>query len=1028
MTPDWKILQDNRQALLLAEVAAWLHMLGKFHEDFLNGNHKLATEIPQDIPQKFPKLNQLLEENWAGKIWVQMGVQGFQAGDLSIASLVTEHQNPKAPTGFQRLMQDAHGRGSASEKGALERFIPDRKGSVYLSTAFGYETHPIDTQQIQNARQVFYAWLEGQLDQLRNNLNQIDWHTFRQAFLTRIREDFLLTVAETRQPINDVSLFDQTFASVAVFKAALAQNLLLGWKEPQQKNVRDKYHWRILRVGIDGLQFWGQTAKLTDLLGRKAAIERALDSVQRLLEEDYPLGAEVYRDENGSLFLVPDVDDLLIASLEGGIATLQQHLQQISQRELEGEATFTLTLSDRTRTVLSLGRLISEKLPPSSPNPQEVLSIWQSSQKTTDVCSVCGVRPQGYEGKDKPLNQKALSRNVCGICERRRAERASIWVCNLRTTVWTDEVADENGRLALIVGRFGLEHWLTGEALASIMAFEPSARTLQDRKQKNSQYSFAYKQFVDEIQQALQSSQQPGSQTPLLDYLLLPYQRVGNSFADTYDFYVGDSDLSRDQREAHLLALALMRQQPSPARLRRIWETTRGFWQEVAPTQKDLPLAKSLVGLVVGSAGPRLEIIPAKGDSLNLGPFHTYELVVNGIHLSVVWDSNKQRFITCDNLDYLAKPEFLGRSVKEALEKTKGQPLRLEEPVGYGGKNKAWGKIKVKEVRQLSDTYTPAIPILAEPRTFMALVPANRALEVVKAIQAKYEREMGKVRNRLPLTLGVVYFGRRTPLAAAIETGRRILARPQQRETWVISKASSHSSNDNWPSAVCLTLKREETEVCLSIPTVMGDGQTPDLWYPYWQVKDKPNGRTRWFVGPDGEHWVHVTKLRSGDRVEFMPSTFDYEYLDTTARRFEVIYDQNGQRLAPEKYSRPYLLEEIQTLEAVWQKLSQNLSTSQIKAIESLIEGKRRQWEQPYSAQRADETFCRFVKDVLHEAGIWGETLELAALRGLMREDAGVRVPERPDQLELAALRGLMREAIEIHMTLHKEKTAKDQA
>jgi hypothetical protein len=41
MTVNLDVLRQHRDALLLAEVAAWLHMLGKFHEDFLNGNQDL---------------------------------------------------------------------------------------------------------------------------------------------------------------------------------------------------------------------------------------------------------------------------------------------------------------------------------------------------------------------------------------------------------------------------------------------------------------------------------------------------------------------------------------------------------------------------------------------------------------------------------------------------------------------------------------------------------------------------------------------------------------------------------------------------------------------------------------------------------------------------------------------------------------------------------------------------------------------------------------------------------------------------
>ena len=41
---------------------------------------------------------------------------------------------------------------------------------------------------------------------------------------------------------------------------------------------------------------------------------------------------------------------------------------------------------------------------------------------------------------------------------------------------------------------------------------------------------------------------------------------------------------------------------------------------------------------------------------------------------------------------------------------------------------------------------------------------------------------MGKVRNRLPLTLGVVYGGRRTPLASLLDAGRRMLRHPARTD------------------------------------------------------------------------------------------------------------------------------------------------------------------------------------------------------------------------------------------------------
>jgi CRISPR-associated Csx11 family protein len=1014
MTVNLDVLRQHRDALLRAEVAAWLHMLGKFHEDFLNGNQDLDIQIPPDLPTTYPNLDHLLRTPWTGPIWNGLGIKELQANSLSIFDLAKEHRNPQAPTGLQRLLQDAHGRGSGIEKGVLNRFAPEQIGVVYLATALGQETR-VDLHELQNKRQALYNFLQDQLHQLQDlpaklrNLSSSSeeeafskkfWRNFRPRFIQRLEQDFRTTVAETRRPLNDVTLFDQTAASVAFFKAALAQNLLVGWQDPYQQNVAQKYHWRLLRIGINGSAFWGQVSRIPDLLSRKALIRSALDEVQVFLEEIYPLGNEIYRDEDGSVFIVPDVTDLLRALVNG--QTLEIYLQQLVAQALSGEATGTITMSHRTRNTLCFGEMVTAELPHPTPQLSQVKEWWRDIFYGRDLCPVCGLRSQGP-------TEKALERKVCDTCEQRRTDRSKEWNTDLTTTIWTDEVANEHGRLALIVGRFGLETWLKGSALNSVLMFDPSQRELNDRE-RNKKYQFSYSDLLKEIQDALSPpkiNQTLGKWAPLLDNLILTDARGGfTKFNEIYDLYVSDTDLNRNRntKEPGLFALAILRQPPSFARLRRIWETTRTFWQEVLPTNPGRILADSLVANKVGKGGPRLEIIPENRNNLNLGPFHTYELVVNGIPLSVVWDDTKKRFITCDNLDYLAKPEQLGQPVKDALEAQKGASLTLEEPVGYGAKNKVWGTITIKDVQELPDRYVPAIPILAEPRTFMALVPADKALEVVKAIKEKYEREMGKVRNRLPLTLGVVYFGRRIPLAAALDAGRRMLQRPAIEVMCKVKNVEPPNCTDqNWPRERRITLELNEQEITLSVPTVMGDGQTHDVWYPYWRVEGRPTNRTRWFIGPDSEHWVHICDLEPGDQVSFLPSTFDYEFLDTTARRFEVSYDASGQRRGPERRQRPYLLEQLDELEQAWQDISR-LSKSQIHAVISTIETKREMWQKPSGAGAlalpGADVFRQFVCDTLREAGVYSDSLERAALNGMLRDALEIHLEIMKEELK----------------------------
>ncbi len=159
MSNSLQVLADNRDALLLAEVAAWLHMFGKFHEEFLKGDHNLDIKIPEDVRKDFPLLTSLLEDTWPSDIWADLDlvIPEFQTHGLSILSLIENHRNSMRElyehnaSGLLRLMIDAHGRGSSTEKGVLVRFALEQKEKVYPSTSLGDEAPSyIDLIEIQN--------------------------------------------------------------------------------------------------------------------------------------------------------------------------------------------------------------------------------------------------------------------------------------------------------------------------------------------------------------------------------------------------------------------------------------------------------------------------------------------------------------------------------------------------------------------------------------------------------------------------------------------------------------------------------------------------------------------------------------------------------------------------------------------------------------------------------------------------------------------------------------------------------------
>jgi len=178
----------------------------------------------------------------------------------------------------------------------------------------------------------------------------------------------------------------------------------------------------------------------------------------------------------------------------------------------------------------------------------------------------------------------------------------------------------------------------------------------------------------------------------------------------------------------------------------------------------------------------------------------------------------------------------------------------------------------------------------------------------------------------------------------------------------------------------------------------MGDGTTQDVWYPYWQVQGKPTDRTRYFAGADGEHWVHVCDLRAGDRVNFTPATFDFEFLDTTARRFEVAYDEtSGQRLG--RPIRPYLLDDLTVLQDIWKTIAgpHGLTSSQIYALRDLVEAKRATWA-------IDDSFSQFCRHAVRNAQ-WKN-----------------RQAINLEQIVQATVSGLLTDVIELYMGIMKAK------
>ena len=976
--------------------------LKKNERDIWNGFERSVDDLK--LPQLSWSLGSLLTMFWESEWFSKPVLNDYEPGsesdpDYQRKPIPNITLKPGYTMELPALLLLAHGEVSGQEKKGFNqegKYIDVKDycenspslQTLRLATAFGYETL-FEWRKWQNQRKqimdiIFKNW--------RNPIKQ-------KKELNSTFQPLRNALGDTQRPINEISLWDYSHTTAALFKTAIVRSILTG-HIPTLTDMR----WRLVSVHIDAFHFLFQVNQLSDLLARRRLLDDAYKLICQFMEIELPIGSEIYADEHCLVFVLPEIpdcsDEVIRRSLVSGIhkalgnpkslETLQRIPTLYGALDLPNSV--KLTPPQRGKK-LKLQDAISEKEPTSIPDPCKVAGWWLTTKG--ECCTVCGLRPVGYIEPGLPsfvTKQKAIERHLCGICLARRGRRAQEWsLSKSDSTIWIDEVADANGRMALIVGRFDLDDWIDGTLV----------RSLAIGKDKN-----------------------------------------GNSLAKP----------------------------PTFARIHRVWRTTAEFWQNIV---------KEITCLLTYDCHRLLLQLDSQPD---LGDYHAYELDLDQTTMSVVWVPPRNRqeghLISADNLEYIAKQLgavkaiydnpalsviFVESVIKQRfIDEKYGLKLRNpEDKLGERERNLLQG-YKVKSTDRQNVSFSTAIPILAEPSTFMALVPADKALQVVEAIKTKYEREMGKVRNRLPIHMGIVYAGRRTPLRAVLDAGRRMLEQKALGDvsTWEVlddvsasdilqprkAKALGDGTSQFKRSSV-VHLKHKVTNRSLTwlVPAVMGDGETVDNWYPYvFWMKDKDgnmepakatDSRSRSFQAPNpwtGQlGWlVHAGELKKGDQVYFTPATLDYQWLDSAGLRFEIAYDDKGQRRSLPR--RPYLLDELETLNEIRDTLKEHLIGTQIHALRNIIEAKRAEWQsQPALAEfgpqgiltRPDDVFWQFCYDALANAD-WLRDKEGDDLKGKLPWEAEGE-ENREDWLAQwanYAARGWLTDVVELYLQIMKEE------
>jgi len=932
VSKDLNILAENRDALLLAEVAAWLHDMGKCSDEFIDKKNRNIKELKSKIePYKavindlqtynldsFQKireaeinhqyaLNKILDNkvtNLFNTLSPQLLTNCYSLAELIYfgrPKFIGKIQNvmSKDPEPVEYLARSHASAHVEKEEGRNEE-------SKYLSSPFGYE---------------FKAY-----SKLTKKLNAIpffklkDFTAQRSAFLKELEDIFTQAPGETRYPINEVDLWNWASIVAALYKSALS-GAYLGNK-PDSIYLK----WRFLSVRFNSESIWGNSSSIPILLARNEWMETGLDNLKKLLEETYPLGNEVYRDENGSVFVVPDVNDLLEKKVNFESEKTLKNLI-IETMSYEGEIQVHPTIQDESwwgqcynykkhpdknkvpptlseNKVPPISSIISGEIPSVSANPTDVEKWWKDQK-----CSICTV------SNLRPADSRSSNRNISDYWLEKVTGRAKKWEEQKESTIWIDEVADLNGKICLLVGKLEISGWLKEDGYIKTLPF------------KSPDKDGDYKKFTKE-----------------------------QSFA----------------------------------RISRVWRTTKKFWEEVKTNDLDKYRINKRIKVFA-------EFKPEESNKLQIN--NSYEVVSEDDIRFTIFYSGNNEYIIIENLELIAKKikskyrdtdKKAHELIKEYL---RGRNLKIYDPDGKK-RDKPLGSLQVSDVISEDANYVPAIPILAEPSIFMAIVPADKALDISRAIKKKYEEEMGKVRNRLPLTLGMVFAKSHTPISSIMDTGRRMLKNTSTEDEW---KVKSVKDEEPYDSGYKFRTLDFDKGIEWKVPVTMRDSQTEDIWYPYFYTNGKPEDREKSFKGPDG--WlVHASEIEDEDILRILPSTFDFEFLDSSSRRFEVYYDDDGKRWDKTKALRPYFLEELDEFDKIWSIVGpKKMNRSQLKKVMYLLETKREEWS--VEDKENVSVFRNYVSDVISNAN-WHKKPE--------KEDF--------DKIVDAAVTGKLKDVIELYM------------
>ncbi|WP_207876631.1 CRISPR-associated protein Csx11, partial [Clostridium sp. HV4-5-A1G] len=302
----------------------------------------------------------------------------------------------------------------------------------------------------------------------------------------KVKEWYSHLLSDSRFSINDITLWDQAYMTSSMFKAALAAISLDGSMYDKYMNDPRKVKWSILGIQYDKLGLAEKAMNPHFIKWYREKTSKVDEEIKKLVEIDYALGNEIYRDETGIYFIAPENicgnhvkkndETEKLYYLNDSLIELQNEIVKCFE-SFNGEIFPAVFLTKPSRGTMNIAYLLKNAkknfLKPIYPKTADIEKLFkaESSEHFNKICDVCGIRLAEEE-----INGLKL----CSICaERIRNQKNNLIDSNDEETVFTGEIQDKNGRIALVTLKFELDEWLNGNMLNLMLSnFECESVTI----------------------------------------------------------------------------------------------------------------------------------------------------------------------------------------------------------------------------------------------------------------------------------------------------------------------------------------------------------------------------------------------------------------------------------------------------------------------------------------------------------------------------------------------------------------------